>query len=350
MALSSCDSDSGIGGNFNSYEQADLLNNLGNNLIIEAYTNLNEASSSLKSATASFTSELTAQSLVDLRDQLRQTRLAWQACTPYSFGPASDLGLASNLNIYPIDQTQIERNIASGNYDLNALSNNDAKGFQSIGYLINRTGLSNEEIIDSFDTNRITYLTEVVELIQVTTQNVLNTWNNDYLQVFTSEDARGIDAGSSLGLLVNALNREFERNTRDGKVGIPVGIRSLGEPFPEATEAYFSGYSVALLSENIEAFEQLFKGNEGEGLDDYLNAISAVTSSNTQLTTEINNQFVAIESAIGQISDPLPASIESQKADVELVFAEMQKLVVLFKTDMASALGVIITYQDSDGD
>jgi hypothetical protein len=28
----------------------------------------------------------------------------------------------------------------------------------------------------------------------------------------------------------------------------------------------------------------------------------------------------------------------------------MQGLIILFKTDMASSMGVIITYQDSDGD
>jgi len=35
---------------------------------------------------------------------------------------------------------------------------------------------------------------------------------------------------------------------------------------------------------------------------------------------------------------------------VDAAYVELQKQVVLFKTDMPSSLGVLITYQDNDGD
>ena len=35
---------------------------------------------------------------------------------------------------------------------------------------------------------------------------------------------------------------------------------------------------------------------------------------------------------------------------VEAAYNEIQKLVILLKTDMASALSILITYTDADGD
>ena len=43
-------------------------------------------------------------------------------------------------------------------------------------------------------------------------------------------------------------------------------------------------------------------------------------------------------------------NIINNQTQVEAAYAELQKLIVLFKVDMPSRLGVLITYQDNDGD
>lgn len=350
LALSSCNTDIDIGGNFNSYNQTALLNNLGENIILTAYEGLAEETALLQSSTEAFVTAKSEVTLEALKVQLKATRKTWQYCTPYNFGPAADLGLVFNLNIYPIDQLQVETNITSGSYDLTTLANNDTKGFQTLGYLLYGKDKSTADIIASFDLNREKYLTDVVALIDETSQSVFNNWKNSYLAAFTSAGANGVDAGSSVGQLVNTMNRDFERNTRDGKIGIPVGIRSLGTPFPEATEAFFADYSIELLETNIQGYEDLYTGKTGEGLDDFLMSISAVTRTQSSLDEDITTQFSKVKNAISLVNDPLIDAIANQKTQVETIFAEMQGLIILFKTDMASSMGVIITYQDSDGD
>ena len=50
------------------------------------------------------------------------------------------------------------------------------------------------------------------------------------------------------------------------------------------------------------------------------------------------------------MQDPLwQYVVENQSATYD-VFAELQSLVVLWKVDMMSSLGVLITYQDNDND
>ncbi len=48
------------------------------------------------------------------------------------------------------------------------------------------------------------------------------------------------------------------------------------------------------------------------------------------------------------VPDPLSNSIVNSQAVVNAAYLEIQKLVVLLKTDMPSSLGVLITYEDND--
>ena len=85
------------------------------------------------------------------------------------------------------------------------------------------------------------------------------------------------------------------------------------------------------------------------GLDDYMDFVGATHGSNT-LSTSINNQLEAIINKIDALNDPLSNEILANKPSVEEAYTELQKLVPYLKVDMTSALGVLITYQDNDGD
>lgn len=357
-----CGEDEGNPSLKDNFDQKAFLTHLGGSIIAPAYLDLAEKTSELHTAIEAFVALPAPATLSHARSALLEARLSFQYCTPYQFGPAETLGLSSNLNVFPVDRTKIERNIESQSYNLEALSNNDAKGFPAIEFLLHGNDKADIEIIAEFELNQAfgTYLLDVSALVQATAEGVSEMWSaegGDYLGEFTSDDALGADAGSSLGKLVNALNLSFERNTRDAKIGIPAGIRSLGIIIPEATEAFYAGYSVQLALANTRAFQMLFLGKtkagvDGLGLDDYLNARNAKTATGTEqsLTEAIKQQFEVIFNGLEQLEDPLARQIETSNEPVQQVFAQMQQLAVLLKTDMASALGVVISYQDNDGD
>ncbi len=362
MLATACGDDDGNPSVNDNFDQKGFLTHLGGTIIVPAYVDLAEKTVALHAAIEAFAALPTTVALSEARAALLQARLAFQYCTPYQFGPAETLGLASNLNVFPVDYGKVERNVETQSYNLQALSNNNAKGFPALEYLLYGSNTSDVDIIAGFQLNtaRQQYLLDVSSLIKTTAEGVAEMWSADggnYVGEFTSDGALGADAGSSLGKLVNALNLSFERNTRDAKIGIPAGIRSLGIIIPEATEAYYAGYSVQLAVANIEGFEMLFLGKtkagvDGPGLDDYLDARKAkVTTGNGQSLTEaIKSQFDTVFGGLEQLEDPLAGQIETNNEPVQQVFAQMQQLAVLLKTDMASALGVVISYQDNDGD
>ena len=75
-----------------------------------------------------------------------------------------------------------------------------------------------------------------------------------------------------------------------------------------------------------------------------------VQHTNGSLNDAILNQFAASDQALSAVPDPLSESIENDPSTVENAHTKIQQHVVLYKTDMASAMGVLITYADGDGD
>lgn len=362
VLVTSCGEDDNGPNVDDNFDQKGFLVHVGGSIIVPAYQGLEQKSLALQEKINAFVAAPENRSLEEAKTALFEARVAWQSCAPYQFGPAEASGLASNLNVFPVDRSKIERNIEEGSYNLGTLANNDAKGFAALEYLLYQKDGTPEEVVQGFagQPQRAAYLSDVTDLIVGTTTEVHAAWSPDggnYLGEFTSDGALGADAGSSLGKLVNALNLSYERNTRDGKIGIPAGIRSLGITIPEATEAYYAGYSLELGRANVEAYKRLFLGQtlegvKGLGFDDYLKARNAATTSGSELPLDeaITAQLDAVLGAMDQIENPLAEQIDIDNEKVQQVFAQMQQLAVLLKTDMASALGVVISYQDNDGD
>lgn len=353
----SCSNNTGSDGE-PDFDREGMLENYGNNIIIPAYEAFQESVNNLDASATAFSDVPTADNLQALRDDLKQARLAWQDAGIFQFGPAEMQVLRTYVNTYPTDTEQIQSNIESGDYSLGTIDNQDAAGFPALGYLLHGVGETDEEIITQYATdpdaeNRRQYLLDNVSFIKENIDAVVEEWSpngGDYLGTFLSEDNAGTDVGSSIGMLVNAVVLHYERFLRDGKIGIPSGVRSAGVPRPTAVEAYYGGYSVELAIANMEAFKRLFLGNgldgsEGLGLQENLQALGADDLS-TQIVTTFDESLTELEN----LSDPLSEQIENDNESVTNTFQKLQDMIALLKADMTSVLGVTITYQDNDGD
>jgi predicted lipoprotein len=301
-------------------------------------------------AAQDFETERTPENLGTLQEALKIARLAWQDVSPFRFGPAESI---TSLNTYPVDPKEISERVSSGEYSFDTIGSSDAIGFPALGYLLHGVGDNQEDILamytaDTDAENRMTYLIENINFINERVDTATEEWQSsggDYIGMFLSEENAGTDVGSSLGMLINSYVKHYERFLRDGKVGIPAGVRSAGTPRPLAVEAYYGESSVELASANLQQVERIFTGGDNRGLDDNLEALGA-----GDLSSEIQTQIDEAQSALDGLSDPLSQQIEENNDPVLTTFEEMQQVVTLLKADMTSILGITITYQDNDGD
>ena len=341
LFLSSCNPDDEDKEDHISVNQEAFLANTADIIIVPAYAELNASVHELQTSIEAFAPNLTSANLNDVQSKLKTAYLNWQKVSHFEFGPAETVGLRSSVNVFPVDETQVESNVSSGTANLDALSNKVAKGFPALDYLLHES--ENSTLLVKFSNqNRIKYLQDVVADLKTKVVAVNTDWG-DYKNTFKT--STGTDVGSSTGILINTLTLHFEKFFRDNKIGIPSGVRSSGISRPEFCEAQHGEYSVELVLANLQAMKRLFIGTEVYGLDDYLQASDASTLSSTILS-----QFDVIEMRLNALSDPLPAQISSDPAAVQSAYNEMQRMIVYLKVDIPSKLGVLITYQDNDGD
>jgi hypothetical protein len=66
--------------------------------------------------------------------------------------------------------------------------------------------------------------------------------------------------------------------------------------------------------------------------------------------TAIVSKFSEIITAMQAVPGPLSQAVVNNAPAVETVYQKIVQGLVLLKTEMPSALGILITYQDADGD
>ncbi len=338
------------------YDRTALTANLGERVIVPAYDQLQDKVDLLRNGSADFRLAKDQVSLDSLQSRLEKAWLAWKACSAFEFGPAATASLRSVLNTFPCDTLQIHNNFTSGAYDLNQAVNLDARGFQALDFLLHGLGSGDAAILNRYqspsDSSKLAeYLEAVVSDIQAQVSNVRQAWNSGYLATFKA--SLGTDVGSSTSMLVNELNRDLEI-IKTASIGIPLGKQTFDSPLPEKVEALYSEISIELAIAELEGLELLFEGQkdgsaEGYGLREALNAVEALYNGEN-LGDAIHNQFQTAKAAVAAIPGPLSEAVVTNRVPVEAAYNEIQKLVILLKTDMASALSILITYTDADGD
>jgi hypothetical protein len=351
------------GSNNSTVGKDTILLNIGNNIVLPSYQSLATAVNSLDFAIDDFNTSPNSTKLSNVQALFKTAYTAWQSASEYDyFGPAYDAEpTLSGINIFPTSTTLIESNVSSNNDNLNTFANTAAKGFPALDYLLfntDNTTLLTDYTTDAEATNRQKYLAAVSADIKAEVTNVLNGWlpsGGNYINTFIN--GTGNSVSSSLGLLVNSMDQDFEILKND-RLGIPLGLIPVGSSLPLAptdVEAYYSGISNQLALAQLEAVEGIYLGTaaqgNGLGLINYLQ--QAEQQKNLKyngglLSDTIKNDFTVAVAKLQAIPNPLSTNLGNVNAVG--AFNECQLLVTLLKTDMPSDLMVSINYGDNDGD
>jgi len=335
------------------FDKQAMLVNMADNVILPNYNAFKISLDSLISSYNTFKTSETLNDLQFVKQKLHNAYLKYQRIDLFEFGPAESVIIRMNFNVFPTDSAQIKLNIASGTYDLETAGNLDAKGFPALDYLFYGKNKTEASVLQSFvsSANQKQYVSDVLNNMLSKINTVITAWNNSYRNTFIN--SLNTDVGSSIGFLVNQLNYNLDylKNT---KIGIPLGKKTLGIPVPDKCEAYYGNQSILYAMETLRLIENVYlgrdnSGNNGKGFDDYVDHLN-LQYNGGPLNMAIINQFEVAKSKLSVIPDPLSTQVVSNASRVDAAYMELVKLLVLLKTDMPSGLGVIITYQDGDGD
>lgn len=345
-------------GNEETFDKTAMLTYFADEMIIPAYKALQNDVNEFQTLSDAFLEDRNETNQQALLDAYKKLHLQYTHVEAFNLGPAVVSSLESYLNFsggldynfdtngdltgFSIDSATIESNISSGSYDLTQYTRNSfyAQGFSAIDYLFFGPGA-----IEKFNTNtenRVKYAKDVVSRIKSLVDKVNSDWST-FRSAFISNTKT--DVGSPIGNMINNMAYELDL-VKGPRIGWPFGKQSNGTAFPTKVEAYFAGNSAALAQESLKNLKDVFTAKaSGKGFSDYLKALHK-----DDLAAQVNGQFDAVIEKLMALPDPLSSTITAEPAKVEEAYKEIQKLLTLIKTDVASATGVQITFMDNDGD
>ena len=354
--LGACDgADDEPGGPTDAFDRAGMLVHWADNIIIPAYNAYVTQLDGLKTSTDNFVADATMDNLISLQSAWANTTFAWQRVSMFEIGPAEAITLRNFTNVFPVDTDEVDGFVASGDYNLQLPSTNDAQGLPALDYLLFGTGADEAAVLAALDNaNHKAYLTALVDRLRTMGTSVRDSWTTGgYRDEFVAAD--GSTATSSVNKLVNDFMFYYEKALRAGKVGIPAGVFS-GTPLSDKVEAPFSGelsgeFLVAALGEVQRFFTGAnFTTNaDGPGLADYLDHLGTERNGEN-LSDAIGAQLSSALTAIFQLDSDLKNQVEMDNSAMLTAYDELQKAVVMMKVDMFLALNIQVDFVDADGD
>jgi len=332
----------------NGFDKTAMLTNYADNLIIPGYTDLQQKLQLLTPAVNTFLTAPTTLNQQAMLQVFKTAYLSFEKVSFTQFGPAETILYTNFMNTLPAttndnsDLQKIEANISSGSYNLSQNITVNQQGFPALDYLLFSANTV-QQFSAANSANRKKYVQDILARMQDLTDNVLSSWKNSYRAQFIANTKS--DAGSPIGYMVNQFAYEMDQ-LKGPRIGWPFGKQSGGLIFENKCEGYYSKTSLALAIENLSSLKAYYiAAGSGKSFSAYLTALGK-----DQLNQSILTYFDNAINKLKAVPDPLSASLTNNKTAVDAAYKEIQILLTVLKTDLASALSVRITYVDNDGD
>jgi len=132
------------------------------------------------------------------------------------------------------------------------------------------------------------------------------------------------------------------QNIRELKLGKPVGDYSDGEPQPDLLESRLSGRSLADASNALEGVRLVWAGVNDQGIRTLV--------PDESIQQQVDNLLAIAGDRLGSIPEPLEEAIVNEPEIVDYAQAPLRELQSVLQRDVATALNVTVTFNDSDGD
>jgi predicted lipoprotein len=273
----------------------------------------------------------------------------------FQAGPLADRGYASAFYYWQTLPPRIETVIASSepvNQPLLDKFGATSKGLFTLEYLLfDRPGLSQPErakapaalaLLSGTNAQRRTaYLRAVARDVELKAGQLADDWAAPGEQGASARFAAG--GHESVNLAVNqlaaAMEYEAERHLRF--------VLVLPKPISDQLnriERTPSASSLQGVLESLEGGQKLFCGGDGWGLRDALKRVNA------PVEKRVYDQFQAAIAATRSLGRPLEEAAANDRASLQKAFDQVRSLEILIKVDVASALGVTLTFGSNDGD
>jgi len=152
-----------------------------------------------------------------------------------------------------------------------------------------------------------------------------------------------VEAQESVSRLVNQMVATVETLASD-RLAVVIEMAAHDDLRSSEVQAAASGLSQQLVLVQLAATEALYLGHQGDGLSALVRPVAG------QIDERVRARFVAARNLTEQLGAPLEVAVVFDRARVLAAFRALKELELALKVDLASALGVTLTFTAGDGD
>ena len=320
-----------------------MLHNTAQHVIIPAYQNLAAKSQTLCHTIEKLNHTPTSDSRTNVLQAWLETQIAAREIQWLQTGPIADREFLATFYYGKIIPTQIDAVMSSTRaIDASYLDeiSASAKGLSALEYLL----YGEQSVATSTNTNaprRGQLLLAIAEDVHRKAAAISADWaKTNRLDAAPKFSAGGQE---TLNTLINALTRILE-NIAEEHLNLALRLPPPITRQLDRIEGARSSTSLPQLSGMLRGDYNTYHGSTEPGLDNYLSGL------NPALATRVEHQFQESLSALKAIPSPLQTALVEQTELVKRAYEAVRNLEILYKVDVASALGVTITFSSNDGD
>ncbi|HRC58718.1 MAG TPA: imelysin family protein [Kofleriaceae bacterium] len=311
LALSACSDDDGAGAAFDDRE---IITDYADRVVIPTYQLLAQRAQALDAAIAALAATPSQASLTAARQAWVATRVPWEQSEAHLFGPVSASGYDPAMDSWPVNRTDLDAVLASGNALTQAYVSalpEEQKGFHTLEYLL--WGERSDKPAAALTARELAYARALaVELVTVTGE-LATSWTagvrgaTPYRTVFVDAGLAGNTAYPSQGAAAQEILGGMSGicdEVANGKIADPYDAHD-----PQKVESQFSYNSLSDFADNLRGVLNAYTGDAqaagttGRGLADFVAARAP------ELDARLRAELQAAIDAIGAIPAPFRTAI-----------------------------------------
>jgi len=331
-----------------------VLESLATQVALSHYDDFTDTSEAMAQACVALCGALDEGSLSAAREAWWAARQPWKRAEVVQFGPVVEypLRLGPKLDDWPVNGEAVEEMVA-GELPL------DQAGFDAMGsatrglpvvehLLWADVGGDDALVALSGSTRRCEALMGVTADVAENAARLRDAWDADWvLQLSDPEAVDGSlydDTQAVVDEWVNRMAFTVE-NIRLRKLGKPAGDDANGTMQPDIIESRLSGRSLDDARDALQGVIDVWTGPPGEGQVGIRELVRV-----PGLVAQLDLEFTDAVERLDSLSDPFEALLMSEPDTVAWAQEPLLQLQVTIQGDLASAVGVTITFNDADGD
>jgi putative iron-regulated protein len=329
LVLAACGGGGGGDDDPGGFTDQQVVVDFADQVVIPTYELLADRTAALDSAIVTLSATTTEPNLIAARDAWVAMRLPWEQSESFLFGPVSAQGWDPAMDSWPLNRTDLEAVLASGDtLDQQYIRNlpETQKGFHTIEFLL--WGEDSMKTAAELTPRELEYLTGLTDELVVITTDLSTSWTTGvagapaYRTVFTTAGEAGNTAYPSLNAAAQEILVGMSGicdEVANGKIADPYDARD-----PNLVESQYSFNSLLDFADNMRGVLNAYTGDMpaaqtmGRGLAEYVTAIDPA------LDTRLRAEIAASITALGAIPSPFRDAIQDPANDALIEDAQQK--------------------------